>query len=73
VVRPAGALGDTVPAKVAALLPPERREMCRVIQIRPMGDFLTYGIGVPLLKMRHPELSRARVAVEGSPPARSRR
>lgn len=38
------------------------RDTC-VIEVHPRGDFLTYGIGVPLLKMRSPELARGRVAV----------
>lgn len=37
-------------------------EMC-VIRIRPTGRFVTYGIGVPLMKMRNPEASIARVPV----------
>ena len=38
------------------------RDTC-LIKINPQGDFLTYGIGVPLLKMRQPELARGRVSV----------
>ncbi len=34
-----------------------------VIQIKPTGRFVTYGIGVPLMKMRHPDESLARVPV----------
>ena len=34
-----------------------------VIQIEPVGRFVTYGIGVPLMKMRHPDESLARVPV----------
>jgi hypothetical protein len=37
-------------------------ETC-VIRIEPVGRFVTYGIGVPLMKMRHPEESLARVPV----------
>jgi hypothetical protein len=37
-------------------------EMC-VIQIEPAGRFVTYGIGVPLLKMRTPGAALARVPV----------
>jgi len=34
-----------------------------LIKVDPQGDFLTYGIGVLLLKMRQPELARGRVSV----------
>lgn len=33
------------------------------IRIVPSGKFVTYGIGVPVMKMRHPEESLARVSV----------
>jgi hypothetical protein len=35
----------------------------RIIAIEPVGDFITYGVGIPLLKMRNPELARGRVPV----------
>jgi len=37
-------------------------ETC-VIQIEPVGRFVTYGIGVPMMKMRHPGEALARVPV----------
>ena len=43
-------------------LPEERAEIC-VIRIRPAGEFLTYGVGVPLLTMRKPEAARGRAPV----------
>jgi hypothetical protein len=48
---------------LAHLLPPGQRAASRVVEIRPDGQFTTYGIGVPLMRMRHPELARARVPV----------
>jgi hypothetical protein len=36
--------------------------MC-VIEIEPEGDFITYGVGIPLMAMRHPEKARGRVPV----------
>ncbi len=33
--------------------------MC-VIEVQPVGDFITYGVGVPLMTMRHPEKARGR-------------
>lgn len=35
------------------------KETC-VIEIIPHGEFVTYGVGVPLLKMRHPDQARGR-------------
>jgi hypothetical protein len=34
-----------------------------LIEIIPQGEFITYGIGIPLRKMRHPELARGRASV----------
>ncbi len=34
-----------------------------LIEVTPQGDFLTYGIGIPLIKMREPELARGRAPV----------
>jgi len=41
----------------------EKLEMC-LIEITPVGHFVTYGIGVPMLVMRHPERATARVPVK---------
>lgn len=38
------------------------KTMC-VIAVEPKGDFITYGIGVPMMKMRHPEQARGRAPV----------
>jgi uncharacterized pyridoxamine 5'-phosphate oxidase family protein len=35
----------------------------RIIQVRPTGEFLTYGVGVSLRTMRRPEQSRGRAPV----------
>jgi hypothetical protein len=64
VVHPRGRLAPgSVSAELAALVPAERLSRCRIIEIFPEDDFLTYGIGTPLRQMRDPELSRARVPV----------
>ena len=34
-----------------------------VLEIEPLGDFVTYGIGVPLMQMRFPEKARGRAPV----------
>jgi hypothetical protein len=33
--------------------------MC-VIAVEPVGDFITYGVGIPMMDMRHPEKARGR-------------
>jgi hypothetical protein len=55
--------GRAVPEALTRLVPPERLEHCRVIEIRPEGHFVTYGVGVPLLRMRVPERARGRVPI----------
>jgi hypothetical protein len=51
-------------AKLEPLIPPNRTDTCCLIGIAPVGHFLTYGIGVPVLAMRDdPEKSSARVPV----------
>jgi len=39
------------------------KENC-LIEVTPEGDFITYGIGIPLMKMREPELARGRAPVK---------
>jgi hypothetical protein len=34
-----------------------------IVEIKPKGDFITYGVGVPLLTMRKPEEARGRAPV----------
>ena len=34
-----------------------------LIEVTPKGEFVTYGIGIPLMKMRDPELARGRASV----------
>lgn len=60
---------EEVPPQIASALlhglemSPEDRKEIRVIQVRPAGEFVTYGVGVPLPVMRRPEAARGRVAV----------
>jgi len=58
-VHPAG----STPDRVASLIPAERRASGSVVEIVPEGEFVLYGIGVPLLTMRDPAASRAHVPV----------
>jgi uncharacterized pyridoxamine 5'-phosphate oxidase family protein len=37
-----------------------------VIEVVPQEDFITYGVGIPLMQMRFPEKARGRVAVGSS-------
>ena len=55
----------TVLKELGALLPADRRDSARLIEILPEGEFVTYAIGIPLNKMRDPVASRARVPVTG--------
>jgi hypothetical protein len=57
-----GEVLDRMP-RLARLVPVERRAGCTVLEIRPTGSFLTYGVGVSLTQMRDPARARARVAV----------
>lgn len=34
-----------------------------VIEVTPVGDFITYGVGMPMMQMRSPEKARGRIAV----------
>lgn len=64
IVHPAGSLeASSLLKELASLLPAERRASACVIEIIPEGAFLTYGVGVSLLKMRTPAAARARVPV----------
>lgn len=53
---------DRIPA-LAKLVPPERWASCVILDIRPTGHYVTYGLGVPLPRMRDPARSRARIPV----------
>lgn len=39
-----------------------RKQIC-IIRVQPTGEFVTYGVGVPLLAMRRPEAARGRAPV----------
>ncbi|MCA9923566.1 MAG: pyridoxamine 5'-phosphate oxidase family protein [Anaerolineales bacterium] len=36
--------------------------MC-IIEVTPIGNFITYGVGIPLMTMRHPDQARGRAPV----------
>ena len=69
VVHPPGPVADRgVPEQLASLLPPERQATSCIVEIRPEGQFMVYGLGVSLARMRSPAAARARVPV--GPPGR---
>ena len=35
----------------------------RLIEVTPQNEFITYGVGVPLMQMRNPEQARGRAPV----------
>lgn len=57
------ARGGEVLSQLRSLLPPERRATAVLLEVTPEDVFVTYGIGVSLGQMRHPEQARARVPV----------
>jgi hypothetical protein len=61
--RPGSREVDPVLDRLANLLPAERRTSASIIEIVPQGAFVTYGLGVALMKMRDPAAARARVPV----------
>lgn len=62
IVHPAGPVADrAVPEQLASLLPPERRTSSCILEIVPEGQFMIYGLGVSLKRMRSPAAARARV------------
>lgn len=40
-----------------------------LIEVTPVDEFITYGVGVPLMQMRHPEKSRGRAPVIAATPS----
>ncbi len=44
-------------------LEPDAAANFAVIKVKPCGEFVTYGVGVPLLTMRKPEQARGRAPV----------
>jgi hypothetical protein len=63
-VHPAGWLQQSpVAQQLRGLIPPERRDSAGIIEITPQDAFLTYGVGVSLTGMLHPDIALARVSV----------
>ena len=62
-----GAVSDEVIQKLfrGLKLSEAEQDAMQVIEVSPIGDFITYGIGVSLREKREPEKARGRVAVAG--------
>ena len=61
-------LGETPPEIIEAIyrgMADNEKMMAEsaLIEVTPTKDFITYGVGIPLMKMRDPEQSRGRVPV----------
>ena len=66
IVHAAGSLKvGSLSKELETLLPPKRRDAAVVIELAPEGEFLTYGVGVPLMDMQKPELARGVVPTAG--------
>jgi hypothetical protein len=64
IVHPAGSPdARTFIRELAPLLPADRQAAASIIEVVPEGAFVTYGVGVPLMKMRDPGAASARVPV----------
>jgi hypothetical protein len=37
-----------------------------LVEVTPVGEFITYGVGVPLMQMRYPEKARGRAPINGA-------
>jgi len=62
-VHPAGSVSiESVSKKLAARLPQKRRNGC-LLELEPVGVFLTYGVGVSLPAMAKPAAALAHVPV----------
>jgi hypothetical protein len=67
IVHPAGSpQAQSALQELGSRLPAKRRTSASIIEVVPEGQFVTYGLGVPLLKMTDPDASQARVPVSGN-------
>ena len=55
---------DIMPKLLRGLKPTaEDLAVLCIIKVHPVGEFVTYGVGVSMQTMRHPDLARARAHV----------
>ena len=63
-VHPPGTLrAGALPPRLVKLLHAERHDSATVIEVIPEGEFLTYGVGVPLMRLQDPTAARGRAPV----------
>ena len=64
-LRPADSMGADLRKLLLRGLKVEGQALADLgfIEVRPVGEFMTYGIGVPLMTMRVPEAARSRAPV----------
>jgi len=61
IVHPAGSPEvRSLLTRLGSFIPAERRTSGSIIEILPEGEFVTYGLGVPLSKLRDPAAARGR-------------
>jgi hypothetical protein len=65
VLAPRSDRGRAALDQLRSLLPPERHDTAVLLELTPQDAFVTYGIGVSLTQMRHPQLAGARVQASG--------
>jgi len=66
-VHPAGSLDvGSVSKELTRLVPEARKAGSCILELVPVGRFLTYGVGVSLMDMRDPALALARVPVSSA-------
>jgi len=64
IVHPAGSPRvRSLLQELGSLIPTERRASACIVEVVAEGAFVTYGLGVPLRRMRDPAAAQARVAV----------
>jgi hypothetical protein len=67
IVHPAGSVKvSSLSKELESLIPSDRRDAAVVIELVPTGEFLTYGVGVPLMDMQKPGLAGGVVPMSGS-------
>jgi len=64
-LRPADTVGADLQKLLLRGLKPGKESLADLgfIEVTPAGEFMTYGIGVSLMTMRHPEAARGRAPV----------
>lgn len=67
--QPGSPESRSVTPRLGSLVPPERRASAAIVEVTPEDAYVTYGVGVPLSRMRDPAQAGARVPVRRLGPA----